>query len=81
MVTFIDILYNIFFFLILARVILSFMQGGHYHPIGRMIFNITEPILAPIRRMLPPMAGLDFSPIVVMLALMLLRGVLVSLFA
>jgi YggT family protein len=81
MVTFINLLYNIFFVLILARVILSFIQGGHYHPIGRAIFNATEPILAPIRNLLPPMAGVDFSPIVVLLALGLLRGVLISLLA
>jgi YggT family protein len=77
----IELLYNLLFILILARIILSFTQSGHYHPVGRAIFNATEPLLAPIRSMLPSMNGIDFSPLVLLLAAGLLRMVLLSLVA
>jgi len=79
LVSLIDTLYMLLFILILARMVLSFTQGGFYHPVGRTIFNITEPLLAPIRSFLPPMGGIDFSPIVLFLGLGLIRSVLVSL--
>ncbi len=45
----------------------------------RFINGVTEPILNPIRRLLPPMGGLDFSPMVVLLLARLLHGVLINL--
>lgn len=75
----IELLYNALLILMLARVILSFTQSGYYHPIGRTIFNLTEPLLAPIRSRMPPMSGMDFSPLVLLLAAWLLRSVLVRL--
>jgi len=74
--SFINILYWAFWILILARVILSFVRLDPYHPIVRMVFEVTEPILAPIRRILPPMSGLDFSPLIALLLLDLLRRLL-----
>jgi YggT family protein len=54
-----------------------------YHPtwgpIVRFITGVTEPILNPIRRLLPPMGGLDFSPMVVLLLARLLQGVIINL--
>jgi YggT family protein len=79
MIYLINLLYNILFILILARIVLSFTQSGYYHPVGRAIFNVTEPLLAPIRAILPPMGGFDFSPIVLLLAAGLLRSILTSL--
>lgn len=78
-VTFINLLYWAFWLLILARVILSFIQTNPYHPVRRIIYELTEPILAPIRRILPPTSGLDFSPLIALLLLELIRQVLFGL--
>ncbi len=57
------LLVNIYFFAILATIILSFISPGGGHPIIYLLYQITEPVLAPFRKLLPPMGGLDFSPI------------------
>lgn len=76
---FIDILYWVFWILILARVILSFTRTSPYHPLVRLVYELTEPVLAPIRRILPPMGGLDFSPLIALLLLDLLRRLIYQL--
>ncbi|MCI0394709.1 MAG: YggT family protein [Chloroflexi bacterium] len=79
----IDLLYYALFVLIIARIIMSFARFDPYHPISRTVYNLTEPILEPIRRILPPAGGLDFSPMVTLLAAILIRellkGVLLTL--
>jgi YggT family protein len=71
---------------IFARVILSFAAYFMKPPyptvlvsIDRMVNQITEPVLAPVRRMLPSFGGLDLSPMVVIVVLMFVRQVLGSL--
>ena len=51
-------------------VIISWVAPGSYHPGAQLLAQITEPLLAPIRRVLPPMGGLDLSPMVLMLLLL-----------
>ena len=65
--------------LILARVLMSWVQVDRNSPMGEVIYNLTEPILAPARELLPPMAGMDFSPIIVLLAIQILGGILIGL--
>ena len=79
LITFINALYWAFWLLILARVIISFTRMDPYHPIRRTVYELTEPILAPIRRILPPTSGLDFSPLIALLLLELVRMVLFRL--
>ena len=74
-----NIIYWAFWILILARVILSFIRIDPYHPIVRLVYDLTEPILAPIRRILPPMSGLDFSPLIALLLLQLLFRLITEL--
>ena len=71
---------------IFARVILSFVVYFMSPPypaflvyIDRVVNQVTEPVLAPIRRMLPNLGGLDLSPMVVIIVLMFVRQVLASL--
>ena len=64
--------------LILARVILSWVQVPLPGGLQRWMFNITEPILAPIRRALPAMGGLDFSPVAALLLVGLVRDLLLQ---
>lgn len=64
--------------LIIAEVILSWVGGGMRHPIIPLIYQLTRPVLAPIRRMVPSIAGLDLSPLIAIIAiqfLMILIGV------
>lgn len=79
LITFVNALYWAFWLLILARVIISFTRMDPYHPIRRTVYELTEPILAPIRRILPPTSGLDFSPLIALLLLELVRMVLFRL--
>jgi YggT family protein len=64
--------------LIIAEVILSWVGGGMRHPIIPLIYQLTRPVLEPIRRVVPTIAGLDLSPLVAIIAiqfLMILIGV------
>ena len=55
--------------LILGRVVMSWLQVSPYSsPITQTIYNVTEPILAPVRNLLPPTQGFDFSPMIVIIA-------------
>lgn len=67
--------YNI---VIIARVLLSwFVQDPNYQ-IYRILYKATEPVLGPIRRLIPPL-GLDFSPVVVLIAIQLIISLLYRL--
>ncbi|MBN1565458.1 MAG: YggT family protein [Anaerolineae bacterium] len=59
-------------FVILARVLMSWVQIDPYSPLARTIYDLTEPVLAPVRNLLPPAGGLDFSPIIVIILLQVL---------
>jgi YggT family protein len=52
---------------ILIVIIASFLSQGSHHPALGMLQQLTEPVLAPARKLLPPMGGLDFSPILIFL--------------
>ena len=65
--------------LILARVLMSWVQVDPYSPLARTIYNLTEPILAPVRNLLPPMSGLDFSPLVVLIGIQIIGNILIQL--
>jgi YggT family protein len=73
------LLIQIYLFVVLVRVVFSFVSPFPTNVISRFAWDLTEPVLAPIRRMLPPMSGLDLSPMVVWLAGFLLLGFLRSL--
>ncbi len=59
----IGLLVNIYFFALLAMIILSWIAPGNNHPAIYLLYQITEPVMAPFRKVLPPMGGMDFSPI------------------
>lgn len=75
--TIISALFQAIYWLIFARIILSFLVSfvriDQHNPIFRFINEITEPIMAPFRKLIPPIGGMDFSPIVVFLVLNLLE--------
>lgn len=69
---------NLYELIIFARVILSWVNADPYNPIVRFIHDITEPVLAPIRQLLPTeRIGLDLSPLVVILIIQLIQRILI----
>ncbi len=67
---------DLYSLVVIGAVIVSWMRLPPSNPIAGIIYMLTEPALAPIRRALPAMGGLDFSPMVLLFGLQLLRGVL-----
>jgi YggT family protein len=75
--TIIYYLLMIFQFILLARVLMTWIPNLDYsNPIVRLLISITEPILEPIRRLLPNTSGVDFSPLVVFLIIFVLLQIL-----
>ena len=71
---------RIFWWSILIVIIAGWLAPGNYHPALALLQQITEPLLAPARRLLPSLGGLDFSPIIVFLILGLIERVLPQIF-
>lgn len=75
---FISTIATLLFWLVFIAVILSYFMDP-YHPVRRRIDSIVEPLLAPIRRVVPPIAGLDFSPFILLLLIQLLSRFIIRL--
>jgi YggT family protein len=74
-----DVVMNIFLFIVIARAVLSWVNPDPFNPIVRFINNVTEPVLHPIRTRLPfNFGGIDLSPIVVFLAIIFIRTFVVN---
>ncbi|MCG6941899.1 MAG: YggT family protein [Thiohalocapsa sp.] len=67
---------SIFLFAILIRVILSWVSPDPYNPAIDLLNRLTDPILVPAQRLLPPISGIDLSPMVAMVGLVLLQMLL-----
>lgn len=71
----IDILVRLIVLLLFANMILSFFMSP-FHPVRETLERILRPMLDPIRRYLPPVGGLDFSPVVLFIIISLLGSIL-----
>ena len=69
-------LIDVYTLIVFAAVVMSWMQLSPTNPVAQFVHTVTEPALGPIRRALPTMGGLDFSPMVLLIGLTLLRGML-----
>lgn len=78
LIMFISVLQQLLVLLVIASVILSYFMDP-YHPIRRAIDGIVEPMLSPIRRIIPLVGMLDFSPLVLILLIQLISGLLIRL--
>ena len=67
-------LLNLYSWILLVRVVISWVNPNPYNPIVKILYVLTEPVLAPIRRMLPQTGGIDLSPLIVFAALWFLMG-------
>jgi len=77
----IGMLIQVYSLIILTRVLMSWINVDPNSQLGRVIFDLTEPVLAPVRNLLPPAAGMDFSPIIVMVLLQIIGQMLMTAFA
>lgn len=69
-------LVDLYSLIVLVAVVTSWMQLPPSNPVAGFANALTEPLLDPVRRALPPMGGLDFSPMVLLLGLRMLRSLL-----
>ena len=67
------LLVSIIFYSVIAMIVVSFLAPQSSHPAVEFIWELTEPVMAPLRQVLPPMGGLDFSPIILFIALNVIR--------
>ena len=76
LVLFINALSQLLVLLVIVAVILSYFMDP-YHPIRRAIDGVVEPMLSPIRRVVPSLGGLDFSPLVLIILIQLISNILI----
>jgi YggT family protein len=77
LIYFINLLVQVITILVIAKVILSYFMSP-YHPIRETVDRIVNPLLDPIRRIMPSTGMIDFSPLILLVLVQLLRRVLVS---
>ncbi|MCF6282597.1 MAG: YggT family protein [Candidatus Polarisedimenticolaceae bacterium] len=68
---------NIFLFSVLIQVIVSWVSPGTYNPVIGLVQKLTDPLMRPARRLIPPISGLDLSPMAVIIGLTLLEMLLI----
>jgi YggT family protein len=81
LVNFINILFEVLSLAILARVIMSWFRVDPYNRFVQILFQVTEPVLSPIRRIIPPVGMIDLTPIIALLLLQLAQRIIVTMLA
>ncbi len=74
-----DLVLRIYIWIIIIGAIISWVNPDPYHPVVRTINRLTEPVLKPIRRIIPPIGGLDFSPVVAIFLVYLIQILVIPL--
>jgi len=72
----IDLLLSVYIWIIIARAIISWITPYPYHPLVRFLYKVTEPVLAPIRKIIPPIGGIDISPVIVIFIIFIIQNLL-----
>lgn len=70
--------FYVFLFSIFILALLSWINPGQYNPVSHLLQQISDPVVKPARRMLPPMSGLDLSPMIAMVGLWLIKLLLLD---
>ena len=70
-----DIALELMFFIILVQIVISWIVPNSYHPIVILIRQLSDPIMAPFKRLIPPVGGLDFSPMIAILIIHILQNI------
>jgi YggT family protein len=74
----IEILLNIYMWIVIARALLSWVNPDPYNPIVNFLYRATEPVLCRVRRIIPDLGGIDLSPLIVLLIIYFLKEFLVK---
>jgi YggT family protein len=77
--TLVSLLINVYMFAIIVEVIISWMNPGSYNPVSSLLHSLTSPLLRPIRHLVPPIAGIDLSPLFAIIGLQVLRMLILPL--
>ncbi|GLR64818.1 YggT family protein [Marinospirillum insulare] len=72
---------DLYFFMLIISIVLSWVAPQASHPGAVLVYQLTEPVMAPVRRIIPSLGGLDLSPIFVFLGINLLSSLLVGTLA
>ena len=70
---------NVFIFAIIVQVILSWINPGTYTSVTSLLYSLTSPVLRPIQKLIPPLSGIDLSPLFALLGLQVLRMLVLPL--
>ena len=70
---------NVFIFAIIVQVILSWINPGTYTSVTSLLYSLTSPVLRPIQKLIPPISGIDLSPLFALLGLQVLRMLVLPL--
>jgi YggT family protein len=73
LISLVNMLFTFYTLIIIARSFLSYTGISRYHPVAQWVYRLTEPLLAPIRNMMPPTGMVDWSPMVAIIVLIILR--------
>ena len=76
--TVVNLIFRIFIIIIIVDVVLSFFMD-RYHPLRIFLDKIVNPFLAPIRKLVPPIQSIDFSPLILLILLQVLERIIMSL--
>ena len=67
--TVLDMLLRLYSWIIIIRALISWVNPDPYNPIVQFLYRSTEPVLRPIRRVIPPLGGIDISPLIALVAI------------
>ena len=76
----VSLTFDIFIVALFVQAILSWINPDPYHPVNKLLYSLTLPILRPIKRFVPPVSGIDLSVLVALIGLMFLKRLVLSLF-
>lgn len=77
--TLVNFVLSIYVWFIVLRVLLSWVNPDPYNPVVQMLVRATDPVLVPLRQYIPPIAGLDLSPIVALFGIQMVQRILVTI--
>jgi YggT family protein len=75
----VSILFSVVYFVLVIRIVISWVGADEYNEIVRIVYSVTDPILAPLRRLPLQVGMIDFSPVVAFLLLSVAKNVIVGI--
>lgn len=79
LISLVDLIFGLYSLAIIARIFMDLMRVDPYHPVARFLYQITEPVLSPLRDHIPPIGMVDISPMAALIILWILEKILVML--